>query len=389
MRISRKAAVWAVLLVIAAGGGIIYLYESLKPASSEVVMGHTERGDSYFTVVDEAGKTIFTTGHMVVVGDEYIDEDDSKYAVINVSDDVATVRMVGKMELLPPLIPAPFLGAAATDGAIGIYHTHSAESYVPSDGTESIPGGGGVMKVGSALAEQFKKLGINAIHDTTSHDPNDARAYDRSRRTAASLLKKQKPLALFDVHRDAGPKEPYVKEINGREVAKCMIVIGRQNPKMQSNLEFARRLKDEANSKYPGLIKGIFMGNADFNQDLFDRALLLEMGTEKISREAAERGATLIASVVPNVLPATGPGVGPQSRGAGRTIGWLLGITVAGIFVYLWISTGSWDEMKAKLLGWFGTGGIRIGSVDPGGNGGTGGDAESGSSGPDEEGGRH
>lgn len=363
MKISKKVLAWALVLVFTAATGVVYLYRSIMPVTSEVPPMLTERERGYFTVVDEDGVVIFTTGLMVSVGDEYIDEDDNKYVVIDVSDDVATVRSVGKMEALPPFT-GPVLGVAMSGGAIGIYHTHSAESYVPSDNSESIPGRGGIMDVGAALAEKLSALGIKAIHDTTSHDPNDARAYDRSRRTAADLLKKQKPLALFDVHRDAGPAEAYLKEIDGQEVARCMIVIGRQNPKMQSNLEFARRLKDEANNQYPGLVKGIFMGNADFNQDLFDRALLLEMGTEQTTKEAAIRGATLLGSVVPNVLPASGPGAGPQTRSAGRTVGWLLGIAVAGIFAYLWIATGSWDEMKAKILEWFGTGGIRVGDVD-------------------------
>ncbi|MGI6663499.1 MAG: stage II sporulation protein P [Bacillota bacterium] len=54
-------------------------------------------------------------------------------------------------------------------------------------------------------------------------------------------------MALFDVHRDAGPAEPYLKDLDGREVAKAMIVVGRTNPKMNANLDFARRLKDAVN----------------------------------------------------------------------------------------------------------------------------------------------
>ncbi|MGI6660896.1 MAG: stage II sporulation protein P [Bacillota bacterium] len=374
MGISRRILALALVLIFATGAGVVYLYRSIRPVTSEAPSGLTERERGYFTVVDESGTVVFTTGLMVSVGDEYIDEDDTKYVVISVSDDVATVRSVGTMEALPPFTGEPIRGEAVSSGAVGIYHTHSAESYVPSDDSDSIPGKGGIMDVGAALAERLSSIGIKAVHDTTSHDPNDARAYDRSRRTATDLLKKQKPLALFDVHRDAGPAEAYLKKFDGKEVARCMIVIGRQNPKMQSNLEFARRLKDEANSQYPGLVKGIFMGNADFNQDLFDRALLLEMGTEQTSKEAAIRGVDLLGSVFPNVLPAGGPGAGPQARGAGRTIGWLLGIAVAGIFAYLWIATGSWEEMRAKILEWFGAGGIKVGDVD-GIGGGSGSDA--------------
>ena len=362
MKISSKMMAWALLLVMAAGVGIIHLYLSVRPAASETIAGHSERTEGYYTVVDETGKTIFTTGHMVSVGDEYIDEFDTKYVIISVSGDRATAREVGKAAALSISALLSVFETAAPKGAIGIYHTHSSESYIPSDMTDSIPGKGGIVEVGTALANRLARSGVKVNHDTTSHDPNDARAYDRSRRTAVSLLKKQTPIALFDVHRDAGPAEPYLEEIDGTEVAKCMIVIGRQNPKMQSNLEFARQLKDGVNNQYPGLVKGIFMGNADFNQDLFDRALLLEIGTEKTSKEAAMRGAAYIGSVIPNLLPSSSSG--SQGLSAGKAIGWILGVTVAGVFAYLWIATGSWEEMKAKLLGWFGSGGIRLGDVD-------------------------
>lgn len=340
---------------------------SLEPPASRTGAWETPAGE-YFTVIDPEGNVLFYTGHHVFEGDEYIDEHDVQWVVVRVDDKArtATAESRGKMEALPA---AASVQTAAVSGKVAVYHTHSDESYVPTDGTEAIPGKGGVLKVGSSLAEAVKRLGLGAAHDTTSHDPHDAQAYDRSRRTAQRLLRAERPLALFDVHRDAGPPEPYLTEQKGEVVARSMIVVGRQNPKVGANLEFARRLKDAVNSKYPGLIKGIFMGNADFNQDLFERSLLLEVGTEKTPREAAERGARLVAEVVPSVLSATGPAAGRESGGAGRTVLWLAGAVVAGIFVYLWVSTGSWEEMRAKILGWFGTGGIRI----RGGRGGEGG----------------
>ncbi|MGI6642763.1 MAG: stage II sporulation protein P [Bacillota bacterium] len=350
--------VMGLLAIAVALGFLSYVYwsggtrETAAPGDSP----YHERTDGYYTVVDESSRTLFTTGLTVSVGDEYIDENDGHYIIERIEGDVASARLVGRMEALPVL---PILSAAAQDGVVAIYHTHSDESYVPTDGHHSRPGGGGIIQVGSAMAEKLEESGVKAVHDSTLHDPHDAGAYDRSRRTATQLLKK-KPLALFDVHRDAGPAEPYLKDVGNAEAAKCMIVVGRTNPKMSANLDFARRLRDAVNKKTPGLVKGIFMGNADFNQDLYERALLLEVGTEKTSREAAERGVELVASAVPGLLGATsGPeGVG---KGTGKAIGWVLGLAVAGAFVYLWIATGSWDEMKAKILGWFGTGGVRIG----------------------------
>ncbi len=326
-------------------------------SASDSPTGAWERDDGHFTVKDPDGNILFYTGHHLFEGDEYIDENDVRWVIQRVEGDTATAVSQGKMEALPDIGIA---AAPVTTGKVAIYHTHSDESYIPGDGTDAIPGSGGIMKVGSSLADALRRTGLVPRHDTTSHDPHDARAYDRSRRTAQRLLRIERPLAMFDVHRDAGPPEPYLTEKRGEIVARAMIVVGRQNPKMQANLEFARRLKEAVNSKYPGLIKGILMGKADFNQDLFERSLLLEVGTEKTPRDAAERGARLIAEVVPSVLSATGPAAGRESGGAGRTIAWLVGVVVAGVFIYLWVSTGSWEEMKAKILGWFGTGGVKI-----------------------------
>lgn len=356
----RGRRVVAVFIIVFVTGTGLYLYfnrDSSMVATGQTFMGSDERRGSYYTVLDESGKTLFTTGHMLHVGDEFISEDDTRYEVTRVDEDIALAKAVGKMEALPPL---PVLGAQTQSGSgkVAIYHTHSSESYVPSDGTESRPGAGGIIDVGASMASGLKKRGAEPIHSTTSHEPHDAAAYDRSRRTAVKLLK-ERPMALFDVHRDAGPAEPYLKELNGREVAKAMIVVGRTNPKMNANLDFARRLKDAVNSEYPGLVKGIFIGKADFNQDLFDRALLLEMGTDKTTKEAAAAGAELIGGIVPKVI---GTSTGAPSGGAiGRSLGWILGLAVAGTFVYLWVATGSWDEMRAKIMGWFGSGGVRIG----------------------------
>lgn len=355
-----------IIALVAAFGAYRYREARLvATAAPDNRRGSDERRGGWYTVVDEAGRTVFTTGHVLNVGDEFIAEDDTRYQIIMVNQDTATAKSVGKMEALPVL---PILSAQkqAVKSSVGIYHTHSDESYEPSDNTDSRSGEGGVFKVGASLASGIRSKGVEVVHSTTAHDPHDAGAYDRSRRTAVQLLK-DRPLALFDVHRDAGPAEPYLKEVGGKEVAKAMIVIGRTNPKMNANLDFARRLKDAINTEYGGLIKGIFLGKADFNQDLYDRSLLLELGTEKTTREAAEAGASLIGGVVPKVIGAAASA--PSGRSVGRSLGWILGLAVAGTFVYLWVATGSWDEMRAKIMGWFGSGGVRIGGGRKGGSG--------------------
>lgn len=367
---NRRIAALAVLAVVLLAGAGGYWWVNLRipprpAAATDLGAWEEKRGDSYYKVSDESGRLIFTTGHMVSAGDEFIAEDETRYQVVSVAGDAATARSMGKMQAL---LEFPALGAQAKPAASGtaaIYHTHSDESYIPSDGSDSIPAKGGVLQVGSSLASALDKAGVKTVHSLTPHDPHDAGAYDRSRRTAVQLLK-DKPTAIFDVHRDAGPAEPYLKDVPGQgEVAKAMIVIGRMNPKASANIDFARRLMNAVNAKYQGLIKGIFMGKADFNQDLYDRSLLIEMGTEKTTKGAAERGVALIGSVVPSLLGAI---TGPSGGSTARSIGWILGLAVAAIFIYLWVSTGSWDELRSKVMGWFGSGGTRVGGGKGGGS---------------------
>jgi stage II sporulation protein P len=359
----RYLVVLALLAAVSVAAGVTYyryVYVPPRPALATEIGGSDEaHGDQYFTVKDEGGKVIFTTGHMVNVGDEFISEDETRYQVVKVEGTGAAARSMGKMEVLVEFPPA--VGAQAKNPgtpSVAIYHTHSDESYVPSDKSDSIPAKGGVLQVGSSLADALDKKGVKAVHSLTPHDPHDAGAYDRSRKTAVQLLR-DRPQAVFDVHRDAGPAEPYLKEVSGQgTVARAMIVVGRTNPKMSANLDFARHLMNAVNSRYSGLIKGIFLGKADFNQDLYDRSLLLELGTERNTKEDAQEGIALVGSVVPSVL---GAGAGPGGSATGRSIAWILGLAVAGTFIYLWVSTGSWDEMWSKIMGWFGSGGVRVG----------------------------
>ncbi|MBT9176189.1 MAG: hypothetical protein DDT20_00502 [Firmicutes bacterium] len=59
--------------------------------------------------------------------------------------DVASSRISDSAE--PPLVRA-----AEREVRVAVYHTHSAESYRPSDGASSIRANGGILRVGDAFA---------------------------------------------------------------------------------------------------------------------------------------------------------------------------------------------------------------------------------------------
>ncbi|NLW56455.1 MAG: stage II sporulation protein P [Firmicutes bacterium] len=335
---------------------VILLLARAFPARGEI-----ERADGYFTLVDREGRTICRTAHQVHEGDQYLAADNVLYEVEEIREDTAHVRFVKRVNLEAMVNPSLFTriktavagffqGKALVQGEnrpIAIYHTHSAESYVPTDGTDSIPGDGGILQVGESLAQSLREKGVNVIHSKTSHEPHDAMAYDRSRRTAVELLKKN-PIALIDLHRDAVPPEEYKDEVNNTPVTKAQLVVGRQNPNRKANEAFAYQVKAAVDRKYPGLVKGIFYGKGKYNQDLAPRLLLVEMGTHTNSREEAERGAAIFAAAAHEVLTVAKTSQRAVGSGSSRAVLWIIGLVGAGVILYLLLNS-SWSKIRSEV----------------------------------------
>lgn len=319
-----------------------------------VALAEVERIDGgYYSLVDENGQVIHQTGLGVSTGDEYITASNQRFKVVRVNGDIAYCRYVG-MEKMPKVGPSrqaatSFFGISIPGRGrptIAIYHTHTDESYVPSDGTESRRGRGGVVDVGNVLQAKLQSMGINAVHDNTSHEPHDPNAYYRSRRTATRLLKQERPILLVDVHRDSVPPQVYSTKVKGVDATKVKLVVGRQNANLSSNLEFAKRLKAHMDQAEPGLSGGIFMGKGNYNQDISPRAILVEVGAHTNSKEAAEKGISLFAQSLPPVLgieaaPAQKP-LGANRTGAQSSdwtsIVWILVAVGAGYAAYVYLN---------------------------------------------------
>lgn len=323
----------------------------------------------YYRMVDQENKAISITALPVHVGDEFWAADNKHYRVTKVKDYIAyleyleteNIAWLDEWDDIPAATDISVQGGKNVNKVIGVYHTHSDESYTPTDGSSSHRGKGGILKVGSVFTEKLKSLGLDVYHDKTPHDPHDAGAYQRSRRTAVNLLKKQ-PAIVFDVHRDAVPAEVYESEVAGQKVTKVKMVVGRQNQNKQANLEFAKTMKAAMDKTHPGLFEGIFLARGNYNQDLGPRMMLVEVGSDKNSREDAQRGVALFADTVPKVLGVyqnraenpkynqiATPDVTRSKAGSGQAIWWLLGALVIGGGLFLIISTGSVGGGVKKL----------------------------------------
>lgn len=332
------------------------------PAAGEDLWGEFLPIDQYYTLLDPDGEVLMETGRRIYLEDQYLTADNRLYEVVEVDEEsrVARTRFVEevKLEVTPWNDLRRELGLTVIEaaesskerGTMAVYHTHNAESYVPTDGPDSIYGKGGIHQVGAAFAEALRERGITVDYSEQLHLPHDRGAYRRSRETVLELIAKE-PDAIFDVHRDAAPRNAYAIQLEDEWMTSVQFVVGRQNQNLGVNRKYAQSLKKVADDLYPGLVKGIYYGRGNYNQDLSPLSLLLEAGAHTNSRPAAERGISLFAEVVDYYF--YGPSAEAASRGhsstARRSIVGLLFFVSAGAGVFYVINAGGFGAALERI----------------------------------------
>ena len=182
-----------------------------------------------------------------------------------------------------------------TNKNIIIFHTHTCESYTPTEKYNYDETGSyrttdlefTVAKVGDELEKQLKNYGFNVIHDKTYHDfPAYNGSYGRSLETVKNLLNNEiNADIIIDLHRDAIGDYTYAPTVKiGEDYAsQLMFVIGTdggglEHPDWNENLKFAIKVQEKANELYPGLFKPIILRNSRYNQHLSKDACIIEVG---------------------------------------------------------------------------------------------------------------
>lgn len=286
-----------VLVAVLAGSNVL----------SNVGQGEGPEGSTY-RILDRQGALITEIGMQVYRGDEYLTRDDTLYHVFSVKGRDAWAISRGRLDVAaeiarikpPPKAQAPGGQPVLIQapGPIAVYHSHNDESYVTNEGVSNLEDGpGGIHRVGDAFVKALRSNGLLAVKSDNLHYPHDWGAYLRSRRTALDLLI-WRPAAVFDIHRDATPQETYASFVDGQWVTRVRLVVGTQNPGYLQNRAFAVALKDIGERQHPGLMQGIYFGQGNYNQDLYPRAMLLEIGSHTNAEESAMRGVTLFATAV-------------------------------------------------------------------------------------------
>lgn len=256
-----------------------------------------------YSVYDEKLNLLFQREE-VEVGDNYLDSDYKFYEITYIDNDNKYAIAKFITQKTPPQITKSLLPKRikVQDKTICMYMTHNDESYVTGDGVDSVYGNGGIKDVAIALKSALENRFIDVYLDDTLHIPHDTSAYSRSKTTAQNLQKSYSPDAIFDIHRDGASRSYYITKVNGEERARVRMVIGKANPNMELNEEFAMYLMAVGSELYPWLFTDIYYAKGHYNQALDSKAILFEMGSHLVEKDLVIKSMEELADVINTAL---------------------------------------------------------------------------------------
>ncbi|MBO8125991.1 MAG: stage II sporulation protein P [Firmicutes bacterium] len=191
---------------------------------------------------------------------------------------------------------------------VAVYHTHTCQNYAPKTSfSKGQPGD--IVDVGTAFMDALEVRGIAAVHSKSVHDyPVFRAAYENAAATVAATVGANSSLQMvFDIHRDGLPAsakpERVTTSINGQEVARILLVVGKDNPAYAQNLAFAKELQARMEEMYPGLCRGVITKEGTYNQGQHPQSVAVYIGSyPQNTVDQAKRSAKLFAEVVATMV---------------------------------------------------------------------------------------
>ncbi len=197
---------------------------------------------------------------------------------------------------------------------IYIYNSHQGEEYSIKY-LEEYNITPNVLMAARMLAEKLNNLNINTIVEESNildymHKNNldHAGSYIASRHFLENTMKKYNSIELYiDLHRDAISHDASYINIDGKDYAKILFVIGLEYDTYQNNLKVVEKINNIINTKYPGLSRGILKKqgygvNGIYNQDLNANIILIEIGGHENNIDEVNNTLELVADSIKEYL---------------------------------------------------------------------------------------
>lgn len=207
-----------------------------------------------------------------------------------------------------------------------IYHTHSMEGF-----TDSIEGNKdtNIVAVGTYLSQLLSEgYGYNVIHCMESFDYVDgvldrSKAYTYARTSLEQILADNPTIqVVLDIHRDGvGENTHLVTEVNGKQTSKIMFFNGVSrtraggdidylyNKYKKQNLAMSLQMKLLAEEYFPGFTRRNYIDAYQYNLDLRERSMLIEVGAQTNSLSEAKNAMEPLAALLDRLLSGDDGGI--------------------------------------------------------------------------------
>ena len=233
----------------------------------------------------------------------------------NVTTGTTRIRNQSDYELTEDILSLEDFNLTNTKKIL-IYHTHTCESYTPSEEYNYTMTGNyrttdnnyNVVRLGEELSKFLTNKGFEVIHDTSYHDyPSYSGSYERSLETIQEILNENQDIQIvIDLHRDAvgdGASYGPTVKIDGQSVAQMMLVVGTdggglEHPNWRQNIKTAIKIQETANLLYPGLFRPIIVRNSRYNQHVTPGAFIIEVGATGNTLEECLLSMQCLANII-------------------------------------------------------------------------------------------
>lgn len=207
-----------------------------------------------------------------------------------------------------------------------IYHTHSMEGF-----TDSIEGNKdtNIVAVGTYLSQLLSEgYGYNVIHCMESFDYVDgvldrSKAYTYARTSLEQILADNPTIqVVLDIHRDGvGENTHLVTEVNGKQTSQIMFFNGVSrtraggdidylyNKYKKQNLAMSLQMKLLAEEYFPGFTRRNYIDAYQYNLDLRERSMLIEVGAQTNSLSEAKNAMEPLAALLDRLLSGDDGGI--------------------------------------------------------------------------------
>ncbi|NBK98034.1 MAG: stage II sporulation protein P [Erysipelotrichia bacterium] len=178
-----------------------------------------------------------------------------------------------------------------------IYNTHQQEAYQDNKT---------VIDASIALSNQLQSAGIQVVYESNDFSAwlkNQGLDYNSSYRASYYYLNEALVNyggfdLIIDFHRDSVPRESSYVNINGKNYAKMMFVIGGLSKNVEQVSALSNDLTARINTLQEGVIKQAMTREAYYNQEVYPNSVLIEVGSDQNTYDEISNSTNLLAQAI-------------------------------------------------------------------------------------------